>query len=170
MCQGLPHFKDAASLSLCPNLHRDSERLKLQSRGSSSGSTQLTMERFTMVSSNLLVSTGYNIVIVPPGRSSLHCFQVSRMAKPAEKPCSQRSRVKFTSSLFGQRSQLHTEGLLFNSEQNHSCPYNYVTSHHFRMHYQVPAEASPGLNCPPKLGMSEVMAKKCHRVILRKKR
>ena len=71
MCQGLSHFKDAASLSLCPNLHRDSERLKLQSRGSSSGSTQLTMERFAMVSSNPLVSTGYNIVIVPPGRSSL---------------------------------------------------------------------------------------------------
>lgn len=59
-------------------------------------STQLAMEKFANVSFNPLVSTEYNIVIVPPGRSSLHSgFQVSHvMAKPAEKPLQPKEQNK----------------------------------------------------------------------------
>lgn len=54
------------------------------------------MEKFANVSFNPLVSTEYNIVIVPPGRSSLHSgFQVSHvMAKPAEKPLQPKEQNK----------------------------------------------------------------------------
>lgn len=49
-----------------------------------------------MVSSNPLVSTEYNIVIVPPGRSSLpKGFPVSHVtAKPAEKPLQSKEQNK----------------------------------------------------------------------------
>lgn len=101
---------------------------------------QLAMEKFAKILFNFLVAIAYNVVIVPSGRRSLHSgFRVSHaMAKPAGKALQPKEAEQNLQAVcLGRGTSCTHSACYLIQNKNHGCPYDYLTNHHFQMHYQA---------------------------------